>query len=326
MRKNRTVPFFLKARARSRTLKMPDRIKIGYSEAYAVDIGNHVFPTSKYKIIRKKLLQESHFLSRLDFLVPEPAPDEDILSVHIKGYLDKLKHGTFTREEILRLELPYSKELVRASLLCCGGTILTAKIALESKLGIHLGGGFHHAFPDHGEGFCILNDIAVAVRHNLRKKKIRRSLIVDCDLHQGNGTAAIFASDPDVFTFSIHQENNYPFFKPKSGLDIGLPDRSGDDEYMTALENALPKIMTDFKPDLMVYVAGADPFEDDQIGGLALTKRGLSRRDEFVFKQAMDKNTSVAVVLAGGYAFREEDTVDIHFNTIKKGIELFYAN
>ena len=299
-------------------------IRLVFSKDYAVDIGNHVFPTSKYNLIKERLIEESDFRKDIEFVAPRPASDEAVLLVHEKKYLDKLKEGSLTREEALRLELPYSKELMKISLVCCGGTILASEIAFRDSLGIHIGGGFHHAFPDHGEGFCVLNDIAVAVRDVLKKGLAKRALIVDCDLHQGNGTAAIFSGDPDVFTFSIHQENNYPFFKPNSNLDIGLRDRASDNEYLKALRDNIPKIVSDFKPGFLMYAAGADPYRDDQIGGLALTKEGLRKRDEFVFELARSYAVPIAVVLAGGYAFHERDTVDIHYNTITAGLEIFY--
>ncbi|MBI4974255.1 MAG: histone deacetylase [Candidatus Omnitrophica bacterium] len=299
-------------------------IRLVYSKDYAVDIGNHIFPTAKYNRIKERLLKESPLKIKIEFVTPKSSSDEDILLVHEKNYLDKLKKGTLTDEEIFRLELPYSKGIVRAALLCCGGTILASEIALTDRLGIHIGGGFHHAFPDHGEGFCVLNDIAVAVRHMMKIKCVEKAMIIDCDLHHGNGTSAIFSNDPNVFTFSIHQQNNYPFFKPKSNLDIGLRDRAGDKEYLRALYENIPKIISDFKPDFLIYVAGADPYKDDRIGGLALTKEGLKKRDEFIFRQAINYTIPIAVVLAGGYAFREEDTVDIHYNTITTGIKLFY--
>ena len=299
---------------------MPKKVRLVYSKDYAVDIGNHVFPTSKYKRIKDRLSQEESLKERIDYITPKPAPDEDILLAHEKSYLDKLKRGTLTQDEILKLELPYSEDLVRASLVCCGGTTLASRIALDDKLGIHIGGGFHHAFPDHGEGFCVLNDIAVAIRSSMKAGLIKKALILDCDLHQGNGTAAIFSKDPNVYTFSIHQENNYPFFKPNSKLDIGLHDRAGDKEYLAAIYKNVPKIISDFKPNFIMYVAGADPYKDDQIGGLALTKEGLLKRDEFIYNNAIDHGVPIAVVLAGGYAFHEEDTVDIHYNTIMSGI------
>lgn len=304
---------------------MRDRIQLVYSKDYAVDIGNHVFPTSKYLQIKKKLLFESRFKNILDFVAPFPASDQDILSVHKKSYLDKLKNGKLTEEEIFRLELPYSKALADASILCCGGTISASEIALKDRLGIHIGGGFHHACPDHGEGFCVLNDIAVAVRRLIRNGLIKRALIIDCDLHQGNGTAAIFANDPHVYTFSIHQENNYPFFKPGSTLDIGLRDRAADREYLAGLYENIPGIISDFRPQFLMYVAGADPYKEDRIGGLALTKEGLKKRDEFIYQQAINYDIPIAVVLAGGYAVEEADTVEIHYNTIESGLTLFYG-
>lgn len=288
---------------------------IVYSEDYYVDIGLHVFPTEKYRLIRKKLIDENS-LAPSDFISPEPARDEDILLVHTKEYLDKLKNAGLSPMEIMRMELPYSKKLVRSSILCVGGTILTCKIALEKGAGAHLGGGFHHAFPDHGEGFCVFNDVAIGARRLIKDGDIKRALIIDCDLHQGNGTAAIFADDASVFTFSIHQENNYPFIKPPSKLDIGLKDRTKDREYLALLEEHIPKIISSFKPGLILYVAGADPYKNDQIGNLALTIEGLAKRDKFIRDTARNYHLPLAVVLAGGYAFKKEDTVQIHSNTI----------
>lgn len=304
---------------------MPDPIKLVYSKDYALNIGSHVFPTLKYNLIKEKLLKQSAFKSRLKFVSPQPAKDDDVLLVHDNTYIDKLKNGTLADAEVFKLEMPFSKALVRASLLCCGGTMLAVDIALDAKLGIHIGGGFHHAFPGHGEGFCTLNDIAVAIRRVTNDKRIKKALVIDCDLHQGNGTAAIFNGDPGVFTFSIHQENNYPFFKPKSNRDIGLRDRATDKEYLAALQENVPKIISDFKPGLIMYVAGADPYKDDQIGGLSLTKEGLRKRDEFVMNQAKNFAVPIAVVLAGGYAYNKEDTVEIHYNTIEAGLKIFYS-
>lgn len=304
---------------------MSGKIRLVYSKDYAVDIGDHVFPTLKYKLIRDLLLKDPSLKERLEFVSPKPARDEDIISAHDRSYLNKLVNGTLSREEIMRMELPFSRQLVNASILCCGGTILATQIALTDSLGIHIGGGFHHAFPDHGEGFCVLNDIAVAVKRLIKHGPVKRVLIIDCDLHQGNGTAAIFSGDRDVFTFSIHQENNYPYIKAHSNLDIGLEDGAGDDEYLRSLAENIPAIIKDFKPEFLMYVAGADPYKEDQLGALKLTKEGLVRRDEFVYKLALSASIPVAVVLAGGYAFHESDTVEIHCNTINKGIELFHG-
>jgi len=299
------------------------KTKIVYSDEYYIDIGAHVFPTVKYKLIKNRLSNDLSVVNKILFVEPKEAQDEDLLRAHTAEYLDKLKYGKLSAQEILTLELPYSKELAKGARLCCGGTISAVWAALDDGIGIHLGGGFHHAFADHGEGFCVLNDIAVAVKKAIGKKRIKKALIIDCDLHQGNGTAAIFGNEDRVFTFSIHQENSYPFYKPKSDMDIGLVDKTKDKEYLMRLEENIPKILSDFKPQLVMYVAGADPYENDQIGNLALTKEGLKKRDFFIYDTAKNYQVPVAVVLAGGYAARREDTVDIQFNTIKTAIEIF---
>ncbi len=299
------------------------KTEIVYTDKYYIDIGAHVFPTAKYRLIKKRLLQDLGIINKIAFVEPDRASDKDILRVHTAGYLEKLKHGKLSPAELATLELPYSKKLMEGAMLSSGGTIRASEIALESGLGIHLGGGFHHAFPDHGEGFCILNDIAVAVRKIIVGKKVKKALIIDCDLHQGNGTAHIFRDDKNVFTFSVHQENNYPFHKPKSDMDIGLRDRTKDREYLAALEENIPKIISDFKPDFIMYVAGADPYEHDQIGNLALTVNGLEKRDSFVYDQAKNYQVPIAVVLAGGYAVNREDTVMIQYNTIKEAVRTF---
>lgn len=299
------------------------KLKVVYSERYSVDIGTHVFPTQKYRLIRDKLIQDSYVNSKIEFVEPPFAEEEDVLLAHNRDYVHKLKNGTLSAQEIQTLELPFSEELVSGSFLCCGGTILASKLAIQQHIGIHIGGGFHHAFPNHGEGFCVLNDIAVAVKKLKQDKLIKKALIIDCDLHQGNGSAFIFHKDDDVFTFSIHQENNYPFYKPASNLDIGLPDRTKDRVYIEHLEKDIPRIISDSKPDFIIYVAGADPYEHDQIGNLALTLDGLKMRDKFIFSQGVNYSIPIAVVLAGGYAYNNEDTVNIHCNTIKSALEVF---
>ena len=298
---------------------MSRKLKAVYTDAYVVDIGSHVFPTEKYKMVRGLLVENGGF-KKDDFIQPVPAKDEDILLVHTKSYLDKLKNGTLSLQEEMRLELPYSKELVEASLLCVGGSILASRFALEDMIGIHLGGGFHHAFPDHGEGFCVFNDIAIAIRRLKKDGVIKKAMVIDCDLHHGNGTAFIFSGDKDVFTFSIHQENNYPSPKPPSNLDIGLEDAAGDKIYLEELHKNIPGIIKAIKPDLIIYVAGADPYKEDQIGNLGLSMKGLEKRDEFIFETAQSFKIPVAVVLAGGYAMNKEDTAKIHYNTVKAGL------
>lgn len=289
-------------------------MKIIYSPRYRVDIGSHVFPTVKYDLIYKRLIPEYKDL----IIEPEPAKDTEVALVHTWEYIHKLQTGTLSRKEIYTLELPYSKELVDASWLCAGGTIMACRIALEEGCAIHLGGGFHHAFPDHGEGFCVLNDIAIGI-----KVTGARTLVIDCDLHQGNGTAYIFKNDKDVFTFSIHQENNYPIPKPPSTLDIGLMDGVGDSEYMMYLRAHIPQIIERFKPKLIIYLAGADPYKFDQLGGLKLTMDGLRERDRYIFGLAKKDSIPIAVVLGGGYAVSIEDTVQIHYNMVMEACRQF---
>jgi acetoin utilization deacetylase AcuC-like enzyme len=275
-----------------------------------------VFPSIKYRLVKEKLLRE-HIAEPGDFVEPPPASDDDIALVHHREYLRRLQAGKLSYLEVLRLEIPYSPELVQAVWLCTGGSILAGRLALEDGVGVNVGGGFHHAYPDHGEGFCVLNDFAVAIRRLQKDKTIEQAMTVDCDVHQGNGTAAIFGGDHTVFTLSIHQENNYPYPKPPSSLDINLRDGVGDEEYLRELTQGLDRALAEFRPDLIFYLAGADPYRDDQLGGLKLSLEGLEKRDRLVFEKANGRNIPVAVTLAGGYARRLEDTIQIHSNTIR---------
>ncbi|HWZ83046.1 MAG TPA: histone deacetylase [Terriglobales bacterium] len=301
--------------------------KLIYSDDYFLPIGAHVFPAEKYRRVRDRLLETGVAQSE-DFLVPESANDQDVLLVHTSGYVEKLKTGTLSPREEMQLEVPYSPELVRAFWLAAGGSILAAHHALQDGIAISIGGGFHHAFPDHGEGFCMIHDVAIAIRKMQRDGKIRTAMTVDCDVHHGNGTAAIFAGPrvpADVFTISLHQENNYPPVKPPSSIDVDLPDGIGDDEYLGWLDNALSSGLRRFQPDLLCYIAGADPYREDQLGGLNLTIEGLKKRDELVFRVARARNIPVMVTYAGGYARRVEDTVTIHSNTVIAAKEVFAA-
>ena len=295
-----------------------------YHEGYDLNLGSHVFPSQKFRMIRDRLLAEG-FATPEDFVAPEPAPDEDLLLVHERGWIQRLKTGRLSYEEILQLEIPYSPEMARAFVLAAGGTTLAAHLALGQGVAYNVGGGFHHAFPDHGEGFCAINDIAVAIRKLQHEGKITRAMVVDCDNHHGNGTAAIFAGDPTVFTLSIHQYNNYPARKPPSSVDIHLSDGVTDEEYLERLSAAYRFPLHGFHPELLVYVAGADPYFEDQLGGLALTLDGLMRRDRLVIETALREGTAVAIVLAGGYAVHVEDTVTIHTNTAKVAKEALAA-
>jgi acetoin utilization deacetylase AcuC-like enzyme len=289
-------------------------VRFVYSDRYDLNLGEHVFPARKYRLLRDRLLHTG-FAVADDFVEPEPATDDDMRLVHDADWVAKLRRGTLSFEEILRMEIPYSRQMVQAFWTCAGGTILAARMALENGVGFNIGGGFHHAFPGHGEGFCAINDIAVAIRRLQKDGAIRRAMVVDCDVHDGNGTAAIFAHDDSVFTLSIHQWNNYPSQKPPSKLDIHLPDGTGDEEYLDRLGNGLRASMTMFQPDMLLYVAGADPFREDQLGGLALTFEGLTARDRLVIGTARARNLPMAIVLAGGYARNTDDTVTIHANT-----------
>jgi acetoin utilization deacetylase AcuC-like enzyme len=289
--------------------------KLIYHDGYDLRLGAHVFPSQKFRLIHDRLL-ETGVAAPEDFLAPVPATDEDILRVHSQDYVYKLKRGSLSREEILRMEIPYSKELIEACWLAAGGSILAAKCALADGWAANIGGGFHHAYPDHGEGFCVIHDVAVAIRHLQFHGAIERAMVVDTDVHQGNGTAAIFRGDGTVFTLSIHQENNYPYPKPPSNIDINLPNGVGDDDYLAILEKHLHKAFHDFSPQLLFYVAGADPYHEDQLGGLALTMDGLAHRDALVYEFARRNNVPVASALAGGYARALADTVSIHVGTI----------
>jgi acetoin utilization deacetylase AcuC-like enzyme len=257
--------------------------------------------------------------ARWAVLAPDPASWDDLARVHTAEYLNKIRSGTLTVEEIARLELPWSRELAEGFRLMVGGTVLAAERALDAGACVHLGGGFHHAFADHGEGFCMFNDVAVAIRRLQHDGRIRRAAVVDCDVHHGNGTAMIFGGDADVFTFSIHQQNNYPSWKPPSDLDIGLADGTRDAGYLGKLDEALGAVFR-HRPEVVAYVAGADPFKEDQLGGLSLTKEGLRHRDRMVFDGCRKAGTPVFVTLAGGYARRVEDTVDIHAATVEEAI------
>jgi acetoin utilization deacetylase AcuC-like enzyme len=294
-----------------------------YHPGYDLNLGEHVFPARKYLLIRDRLLQE-RFAQAGDFVEPAPASDDDVLRVHDPGWVHRLQAGTLGEAELARLEIPYSRQMVEGFWLATGGTILAARNALRDRIGFNIGGGFHHAFPDHGEGFCAIHDIAIAIRTLQHERLIEKALVVDCDVHHGNGTAAIFAGDPSVLTLSLHQSHNYPSEKPNSIIDIHLADGVEDSEYLDRLNGAL-KVALSFAPDLAIYVAGADPYREDQLGGLALTMDGLKRRDRLVFETSLGQSVSevvpVAVVLAGGYARDTDDTVTIHCNTARAAAE-----
>jgi len=324
--------------------------KLIYSEKYYLPIGEHVFRADKFRLIRDRLLREQ-VADEGDFIAPPPASEAEVMLVHSPHYVNKLMEGTLSVREELQMEIPYSPQVVDAFMLHTGGSILAAERALQDGVCINVGGGFHHAFPEHGEGFCMINDFAVAIRTMQKRGRIRRAMTVDCDVHQGNGTAVIFgnarqntsrlpsspsaaAGSPpsasidgrrsqDVFTISLHQENNYPYFKPQSSIDVSLRDGCSDVEYLAWLDIALKSGLEQFEPELMCYVAGADPFREDQLGGLDLTIDGLKQRDEMVFRAARARHIPIMTTYAGGYAENVEDTVTIHCNTVIAAAEVY---
>jgi len=298
--------------------------KVVYHDRYDLHLGTHVFPSQKFRLIYEMLLSEG-LAKKEDILRPEPASDEDILRVHTEEWVQKLKTGTLTASDVMRLEVPYSPELVEAVWLAAGGSILAGQIALRDGFGSNLSGGFHHAYPEHGEGFCAIHDVAVAIRNLQADGAVKKAIVVDTDVHHGNGTAAIFRNDPSVFTLSIHQLNNYPGHKPPSNVDLNMDDRVEDEEYLGALIPAVQQALDSFRPEILFYVGGADPYCEDQLGGLSLTKEGLEKRDRCVFEEARRRNIPVATTLAGGYARRVEDTVRIHVNTILAASEVALA-
>src|SRR2546425_3249336 len=305
-------------------------MRIVYSPRYGIDIGPHVFPTLKYRMVHARLL-EAGVVSAADVIEPEPASWDELALVHPSAYLAKMRHGRLSLEEVAQLELPWSEAMVEGFRTMVGGTTDAACLAcgvprIESRanpesqtpnpVACHLGGGLHHAFPHHGEGFCPFNDVAVAVRV-LQARGIERVAIVDLDVHHGNGTAFIFESDDRVFTFSMHQQYNYPMWKPRGSLDIGLPDGADDATFLRALEGALPTVMVS-RPECVFYLAGADPYEDDQLGGLRLTKAGLRARDQRVIATVRAAGVPLVITLAGGYARNVEDTIAIHVATVEE--------
>ena len=317
-------------------------MRVIYSPRYQIDIGPHVFPTVKYQRVCARLLETGVVLPA-DIVEPQAASWDELALVHTSDYLTKMREGTLSSEEIAEIELPWSVEMVEGFRLMVGGTIDAACFACgvdrspeglrhkranvaEGPVNVaqgfspaiicHVGGGLHHAFPSHGEGFCPFNDVAVAVRV-LQARGIERVAVVDCDLHHGNGTAFIFESDSRVFTFSMHQQHNYPMWKPRGSLDIGLPDGAGDGRFLRELERALPTVMAS-EPQSVFYLAGADPYEDDQLGGFRMTREGLRHRDRLVIETVHAAGVPLVIVLAGGYARHLDDTIAIHVATIEE--------
>ncbi|MGE0131017.1 MAG: histone deacetylase [Blastocatellales bacterium] len=292
-------------------------MRICYSDRYAVPLPpSHPFPMPKYKMTRDRLLTEGS-ITYWNLIEPPVASDEDILLVHTPDYWFRCVHGELTSHEIRRLGFPWSEGLVRRSRASAQGTIIAARNALRDGVASNLAGGTHHAFPDHGEGYCVLNDIAIAARVLQRDGLAKRIVVIDCDVHQGNGTAAIFQGDSTVFTFSMHGEKNFPARKELSRLDISLPNGIGDEEYLAILRDHIPRILEGFKPDFVFYQAGVDPFVWDRLGKLQLTIEGLRQRDEFVILNCRERGIPVVTTMGGGYAKDINDTVEAHCNTVR---------
>jgi acetoin utilization deacetylase AcuC-like enzyme len=295
--------------------------KLVYHPRYDLNLGAHVFPSQKFRLLYELLLREK-IAAQEDIVEPDRAADEDLLRVHTLEWITKLRTGTLTANDVMKLEVPYSPELAEAVWLAAGGTILAGQLALRDGFASNLTGGFHHAHANHGEGFCALHDVAIAIRRLQADGLIKKAMVVDTDVHHGNGTAHIFRNDDSVFTLSIHQEHNYPAYKPPSNLDLAVEDAVEDEEYLSALLPAVEQSLDEFHPDILFYVGGADPFCEDQLGGLRLTKSGLKARDKGVFRAASNGHIPVATTLAGGYARRVEDTIHIHRNTILAALEV----
>ena len=290
-----------------------------YSEGYLADIGAHVFPIEKYRLVYQQLRHRGILSGNP--IEPAPASRADLLLVHEPSYVDDLLQARLS-PRTASSELPISREIIDAFLLASGGTICACEKALETGSAVNLAGGFHHSFPDHAEGFCYVNDMALGIRRLQHLQKGLRAAVIDCDLHQGNGTAFIFKDDPSVYTFSMHQRDLYPL-KEDSNWDIHLRNGVGDDEYLALLEKAVPAIIQKFKPDFVLYQAGADPYREDQLGNLKLTIEGLKRRDGLVFDECKKHGIPVAALLGGGYAMKTNDTVTIHVNTCLAAVEYF---
>ena len=299
-------------------------MQVFYTPRYYAEIGaGHIFPIRKFELVRERLLSEGT-LEPPEIVEPSPAPLEDVLLVHTEDYVSRLCNGQLTTKELRRLGLPWSESLVQRSFYAVGGTIAATEAALAEGYSSNLAGGTHHSFADRGEGFCVLNDVAIAVRAMRARDRIRRAAIVDCDVHQGNGTATIFNGDTETFTFSMHGANNYPLFKAHSTLDVELPDGTQDGEYLETLERHLPSVFA-HDPDIVFYLAGADPFARDKLGRLALSIDGLRERDAYVLRECYAREVPIVTVMSGGYGKDINDTIEIHCNTIRMVKEVFEA-
>jgi len=292
-------------------------MKIFYTDQFVLPLPpGHRFPMAKYRLLRERVAAAG-WIARHELVVPHAATDEELCRAHDAEYVRRVSAGELTEREIRRLGFPWSPAMVERSRRSSGATIEACRAALVDGAAVNLAGGTHHAFADAAEGFCVFNDSAVAARAMRAEGRARRVVVIDCDVHQGNGTAAIAADDPRIFTFSIHGAYNFPLRKQISDLDIELPDGTGDDDYLAALDRGLDEALNRADAELAIYLAGADPFKDDALGRLALTKPGLLARDQLVTRRCKAAGLPIAVTMAGGYARDIQDTVDIHFQTVE---------
>ncbi len=297
-------------------------MKVFYSDHFVLPLPEgHRFPMVKYSMLREKV-EESGICGPCELRVPDAATDEQILRAHDRDYLERAKAGALTDKEVRRIGFPWSERMIERSRRASGGTIGACLAALDEGFSANLAGGTHHAFAHRGEGFCVFNDAPIAAREIQKRGLIERAVIVDTDVHQGNGSASILSGDDSVFTFSIHGAKNFPFHKEGSDLDVELADGAEDSEFLESLGWGLEKSLAASEPELAIYLAGADPFEGDRLGRLSVSKDGLAERDRIVLETLRNARIPVAVVMAGGYANDVKDTVDIHFNSIKKAASL----
>ncbi len=302
-----------------------ESVKVFYSDHFVLPLPEgHRFPMKKYSMLRERV-ERSGICKNGELRAPHAVTDEEILRAHNPGYLEKVVAGTLTDQEMRRIGFPWSQRMVERSRRASGGTLDAARIALSEGIATNLAGGTHHAFADHGEGFCVLNDSAIAARALLAEGLVQKVVVLDTDVHQGNGTAAIVRGDARVFTFSIHGAKNYPFHKEESDLDAPLPDGASDDAFLLALGERLERVLDLEDWNLAIFLAGADPFEGDKLGRLRVTKSGLAERDRMVLQGCRERGIPVAVTMAGGYAREVEDTVDIHFQTVKRASDVLRA-
>jgi acetoin utilization deacetylase AcuC-like enzyme len=297
-------------------------VKVFYSDHFVLPLPEgHRFPMAKYSMLRERVAADD-ICGQGELRTPRAVTDEEILRAHAPGYLERVVSGALTDKEIRRIGFPWSKRMVERSRRASGGTLGACLAALEEGLAANLAGGTHHAFSDRGEGYCVFNDSAIAARAVQAAGLAVRVVVIDTDVHQGNGTAEILREDATVFTFSIHGAKNFPFHKEESDLDAPLPDGADDSEFLKTLERGLEAALEAADADLAIYLAGADPFEGDRLGRLSITKAGLAERDRLVLEACRDRGIPVAVTMAGGYARNVEDTVDVHFQSIKRAASL----